>query len=158
MVAAPRVPGQQDLPDEDILQDMRIAAQHCPRGDLSLERYNKFGRYHSNNAIVRFGSWNAALQLALPDVYARRHPTPEDMIADVYRVAEICRQRRVTQFDPQSRDWKPTRAGKVYLLSKTFYDKHGKYAHTYLVTHLAKEHLKVSSWHEMKVALGLDDL
>lgn len=147
-----RVPGQKNLTNEDIIQDMRIAAQACPRGELSVQRYNKYGRYHSKNAIVRFGSWNAAMKRALPEVYARRHPTPEQMIADVHRVAEICRRHIAKQTDVPVRN-------RIRQLSKVFYDTHGKFAHTYLLNHLAKEYLKLGyDWTGMKRAIGIEDV
>lgn len=149
-----RVPGQknENLTDEDILQDMRIAAQACPRGELSVDRYNKIGRYHHRNAVRRFGSWNAALQRATPEAYARRHPTPEQMIADLHRVAEICRRHIAKQTEVSNRN-------KVRQMSKEFYDAHGKFAHTYIINHLAKEHLKLGfDWTGMKRAIGIADI
>lgn len=147
-----RVPGQKNLTDEDILQDMRIAAQKCPRGELSVERYNKYGRYHSRNAVVRFGSWNEALKRATPEAYARRHPTPEQMIADLHRVADICRRHIAKHADVSSHK-------KIRQLSKEFYDAHGTFAHTYIINHLAKEHLKLGfDWTRMKRVIGIEDV
>lgn len=152
---APRVRGQKHLRDEDIIQDMRIAAAACPRGMLSVDRYNKIGRYHSKNAVVRFGSWNEALRRALPDVYAQRHPTVQQMIDDLLRVAEIC--RGYLEKGPPS-DAHYHERGQFRSLSKPFYDKHGRYAHTYLINHLAMEHFKVNSWTELKQVMGITDV
>lgn len=145
----PRVPGQKNLRDEDIIQDMRIAAASCPRGELSVERYNKYGRYHSKNAIYRFGSWNEAMRRALPEVFARRNPTVEQMIDDLKRVAELCRR----QIENQNLGYRHA----IRRLSKDYYDKHGKYAHTYLLIHLGPT-VQATNWTELKVAIGITDV
>lgn len=139
--------------DEDIIQDMRIAAAACPRGALTLHRYNKLGRYGAMAVRGRFGSWTAAMWRALPEVMERRHPTPAQMIADLHRVADICREAIAANSDNDVR----YHAVKVRNLSANFYSRRGLYGHRYLLIHLAP-HLQVKTWTEIKLAVGIDDV
>lgn len=50
--------------DEDILADMRRAAQLAGTSILSQRLYSEFGRYDPKTASRRFGSWNKAVVTA----------------------------------------------------------------------------------------------
>lgn len=146
-----RARGPKGLSDEEILQDMRIAAQASPRGGLSEARYAHVGRYDSKTPAYRFGSWNEAMRRALPDVYERRHPSPALMIADLHRVADICRKQMAEQVQMAV----PWRESKVRSLSLRFYNQHGQYTSSYLRHHLG-QHLQVRGWPQILTALGID--
>lgn len=159
------VRGSNHHTDEEIIRDMRIAAAACPRGELSEKRYDKYGRYKSRTAANRFGSWDEAMRLALPHIYARKHPTPEQLIADLHRVADLCRRELariaavgVPAIAGKTRYNTIYHTAKVRKLSKAFYDQHGAYGHTFVLTHLGEEHLKVRGWTALKHAIGIHDI
>lgn len=137
--------GRRNLTIEDVILDMRITAQACPHGVLTCELYNKLGRYSAPTVVYRFGSWQAALKIALPEQWKQRHPPAEAMIADVLRIAEKFRAAREKNPDL-----------KVY--TRDYYDRHGRWGRRYIVDHLAKEHLKVKGWANVKSALGITDM
>lgn len=137
--------------NEDILLDMRIAAQACPRGELSQLRYDLIGRHSATMVNLRFGSWRAAMDQAFPELVERRAPTVDQMIADLHRVADILRAAR------QDQEQVPRRQ-RLRTLSIEFYAQHGKYGHRYVDTHLPRA-LGVTTWKQMKAAItGLEDV
>lgn len=147
---SPRPLGRKGITNEDLLQDMRIAAQGAPRGWLTVNSYQEFGRYSSDAVVEHFGSWNEALRLALPDVYAQRNPTDEEMLADLHRVADLCRAQMVNQ----DRNWY---AQKVRSLSQAFYNQHGRYRWHYLLSHLGPRY-HATTWRDLLITLGFKDL
>lgn len=141
--------------DEDFIQDMRIAAQACPRGRLSEHRYDKLGRYTSIMVRWRFGTWNAAMRLAFPELMARLHPTVDEMLADLHRVADISRQMMQAAIE-NNVGWHQRRGCG---LSAPFYTRHGKYGPRYLMLHLGPHlHAPGNSWPALKLAAGITDV
>lgn len=148
---ARRASNDEKIRDEDFIQDMRIAAQACPRGRLSEHRYDKLGRYTAIMVRYRFGTWNAAMRLAFPELMARLHPSVDEMIADLHRVADISRQMMQAAVG-----WHQRRGCG---LSAPFYTRHGKYGPRYLMLHLGPHlHVTGNSWPELKLALGITDV
>lgn len=144
--------GSRNLRNEDILQDMRITAQQCPRGVLTKHRYDELGRYSGQSVLYHFGSWDAAMWLALPELMERKHPTPDQMIADLHRVAEKCRAAVARAKEI------PYRQRTLRSFSPGFYMQHGNYGYRLVCKHLAK-HLNVNDvWTEIKRAIGITDV
>lgn len=50
--------------DQEILSDLRLAAQRAGTDVLSQRLYSEFGSYNPSTALRRFGSWNEAVKSA----------------------------------------------------------------------------------------------
>lgn len=138
--------GPKNLKDEDIIQDMRLTAITAPHGALTERFYRAHGRYSAVTVTYHFGSWTEGMKKAFPDLMARRTPTPEAMIADLNRVADVCRKSS-----------RPIHR-KVRTLTRDFYAQYGEWGSAQLLHHLAEAHLKVKGWKAMKVAIGITDV
>ena len=53
-----------NIPDEEILADMKRAAAELKQNFLTTRQYNEHGKFRSNLAIKRFGGWIKAIEKA----------------------------------------------------------------------------------------------
>lgn len=132
--------------------DMQIAAVASPGGILREEHYNEIGRYCSQTVRRRFGSWKAAMSLALPAVVERTRPSAAQMAKDVLRVADLFRR-----YQDRSRHL-PYHQRQFRKLSPPFYREHGTYGIDYVRHHLGANELHVTTWKQLKTALGITDV
>ena len=88
-----------DIPDAELLEDIKRVAEIIKPAFLSREKYRKLGKYGSNTVCRRFGSWTKALELCNISLspeqqYAtlvknhHREVSNDELIADIQRVAQ----------------------------------------------------------------------
>ncbi|KKP85729.1 hypothetical protein A3B84_00425 [Candidatus Nomurabacteria bacterium RIFCSPHIGHO2_02_FULL_35_13] len=53
-----------NIPDEEILADIKRTAVELKQNFLTTRQYNEHGKFHSNLAIKRFGGWIKAIEKA----------------------------------------------------------------------------------------------
>lgn len=107
-------PFRRNVPDDDLLADLRQVAEERGASSVTMERYAAFGRYGSETVRRRFGSWNEALQRAglqpskqwrIPDekLFANlesvwrhlgRQPRRSDLVAGATEVSSSVYERR----------------------------------------------------------------
>lgn len=88
--------------DESILAELRRVAALLPPGPISRGAFNERARMSEATLRQRFGSWRAALEAAgLGERFTRpgADATPEDVIMDLRRVAELLDKPSVTMAD-----------------------------------------------------------
>ena len=87
---------------EAFLNDLKRVASELKLDSLSVEEYNKNGKYHPSTLQRRFGSWTKALKLA--GLQIRKNPKIEagELINDLKRVAGILNKKSVTQNEYKS--------------------------------------------------------
>jgi len=91
-----------NVPDEDLLNDLRKVAKEFGRETIPRDEYSKRGKYHSTTLGMRFGSWNKALEkagLALNQTVT----SDEDLLSDLKRVAREMRKITITANDYNER-------------------------------------------------------
>jgi hypothetical protein len=91
-------PYNHNVPDEELLSDMKKVAQELNKQALSINDYNnsKVNRFHSDTISTRFNGWHNALSLAGLERKSLKIPiiSDDDILEDLKRVAgEIAPQR-----------------------------------------------------------------
>ena len=89
-------PFTRNIPDEDLLTDIRNVASKLSLESLSMEEYNKYGTYTTSIFRSRFGSWTKALKLA--GLKLRKHHiiAKIELIKDLKRVASELNTNTIT--------------------------------------------------------------
>lgn len=95
-------PYNRNVSNEDFLSDLKLVASELKLDSLSVEEYDKNGKYHPSTLQRRFGSWTKALKLA--GLQIRKNPKIEanELINDLKRVAGILNKKSVTQNEYKS--------------------------------------------------------
>ncbi|HRY77026.1 MAG TPA: HNH endonuclease [Candidatus Paceibacterota bacterium] len=95
-------PYNRNVSDKDFLNDLRRVASELKLDSLSVEEYDKNGKYHPSTIQRRFGSWTKALKSA--GLQLRKNPKIEadELIDDLKRVAGILNKKSVTQNEYKS--------------------------------------------------------
>lgn len=57
-------PYNRDVPDEDLLADLRRVAKESGKNRVTIDEYNERGRFHATTLQRRFGSWFVATDRA----------------------------------------------------------------------------------------------
>jgi hypothetical protein len=70
-------PYHRDVPEADLIADLRRAASESEASTLTWERYSSTGRFSPETVRRRFGTWNGALQRA-GLLSAKRWRIPDD--------------------------------------------------------------------------------
>jgi Homing endonuclease associated repeat/HNH endonuclease len=89
-------PDNRNTSDEELLADLRGAAQKVATDYLSREQYDSLGRFHPQTLAKRFGTWNQALALAGLRVQKPQRLTHDDAIADIRTVAQLLGKSTLT--------------------------------------------------------------
>ena len=95
-------PYNRNISDEDFISDLKHVAFELKSDSLSVEEYNKNGKYHSSTLQRRFGSWAKALKLAGLQIRKNQKIEAEELINDLKRVAGILNKKSVTQNEYKS--------------------------------------------------------
>ena len=78
---------QQNIPDEELLRNVRQVAQQMKSDTLSMPDYDKFGRFDSTTLSRRFGSWYSVLERAgLSETRPRSNATDQDLFENLRSV------------------------------------------------------------------------
>src|SRR3989344_4378058 len=87
---------------EDLLSDIKRVAFELKLDSLSVEEYDKNGKYHPSTLQRKFGSWTKTLKLA--GLQIRKNPKIEagELINDLKRVASTLNKKSVTQNEYKS--------------------------------------------------------
>jgi len=89
-------PDNRGASDQVLLDDLRRVAALLGRNSASRDEYDKNGRFHSKTLAKRFGSWNAALDIAALEVSKPMNLSREACIEDLRRVAQQLGKKSVT--------------------------------------------------------------
>lgn len=89
-------PYNRNVPDKDFLSDLKRVALKLNLDSLSVEEYDKNGKYHPSTLERRFGSWTTALKLA--GLQIRKNPkiSADELLYDLKRVAGVLNKKSVT--------------------------------------------------------------
>lgn len=80
-------PNRQNVPEDELLADLTRVSRELGRSVLTQAQYDAAGTYCAATFKKRFGSWSAALAKAGLSVSKRQNIPPEDLLADLTRVA-----------------------------------------------------------------------
>ena len=99
------------ITDEEYILDMQSVAKILGKNIITIEEYEKHGKYHSSSLRRRFGNWAKCLSRANLNYCKIDYSdvTKEDFINDIQRVAKEHHLINLTGIE---------------------YDKHGKYNHS----------------------------
>lgn len=94
-------PFHRDIPDEELLADLRRVAEELGKNRVTFREYNKEGRFTASTLVERFGSWFAAIDKADLQRTINRNISDEDLFVNLVEVwTTLGRQ-------PRSRDLRP---------------------------------------------------
>lgn len=86
-----------NVPDEELLQDVKDVAIKLGQNTLTIEEYENNGKYHSTTLRRRFGSWKSVLSLVELEVENHNFQISNDeYVADIKRVAKMLQKNTVT--------------------------------------------------------------
>lgn len=108
-----------DIPDQDLLDDVKRVADSLGTNLLSRDIYNKYGKYSSSTIERRFGSWKFALEKICISP-SRGH---------------IKNANNINVNDEQLLEDLRATAKKLGLvtITSTLYDKYGKHGYSYVI-------------------------
>ena len=93
-------PLHRDVPDEDLIADLRRAASEGGASTLTWERYSSTGRFSPETVRRRFGSWNGALGRAGLLSSKRWRIPDDDLFANLETIwRQLGRQPRRSDLD-----------------------------------------------------------
>ncbi len=81
-------PYNRDVPDDDLLADLRAVADKLATNRVTIEQYKANGRYHPTTLARRFGTWLKALQCAGLEQTRNLHISDEQWFANLEKVWE----------------------------------------------------------------------
>jgi len=90
-----------DIPDEELLADLRRIAHELGRNQVTFRAYNERGRFSASTLAEHFGSWNAALDKAKLQRTINRNISDEELFENLVEVSTSLGRQ------PRSRDLKP---------------------------------------------------
>ena len=89
-------PYNRGMPDATLLDDLRGVAQKLGKDCVTMDEYDKDGRWSASTLKRRFGSWTKAHILAGLRKVRNYDASPEDCIGDVGRVARSLEKSTLT--------------------------------------------------------------
>jgi len=75
-----------NIPDNDLISDLKLVAQELKQNTLTTPEYNLNGKYSSGVFQKRFGSWNNSLEKAGFEI-TRKNVSNDHLFKDLIRVA-----------------------------------------------------------------------
>ena len=90
-----------NVPDEDLLNDLKLVASELKKSSLSGGEYKKYGKYGLRTISTRFG-WNKALILAGLQIQKYHTLTEPELLQDLRNVSEILKKKSVTMAEYDS--------------------------------------------------------
>lgn len=90
-----------DIPDDELLSDLRRVAEQLGGNRVTFREYNNRGRFSASTLALRFGSWNAALDKAELPRTINRNISDEDLFENLVEVwTSLGRQPRCRDLRP----------------------------------------------------------
>jgi hypothetical protein len=78
-----------NIPDSDLLYDIRSCAKKLNKTKITIEEYDNFGKFSSATIRKRFGNWHQALKKAGLDYKSESHTiTKEELLQNLKCVWE----------------------------------------------------------------------
>lgn len=94
-------PFHRDVPNDELLADLRRVAQELGKSQVTFREYNDRGRFTASTLAGRFGSWNAAIDKADLQRTINRNISDQELFVNLVEVwTALGRQ-------PRSRDLRP---------------------------------------------------
>lgn len=103
------------VPDDALVDDLERVAVLIAPNRLTINRYQKHGKYSHYTAIERFGNWPNVLNVIGLSRMAGQHVTNSQILDDLVRVAKKTGSNRLTQ---------------------AIYRRHGRYSHVLVINRL----------------------
>lgn len=93
-------PHHRDVPDEELIQDLRRVAVELNVGRVTIDQYNSCGQFHATTLTRCFGSWFRALDLAGLQRTRNLNISSEDLFQNLTEVwLELGRQPRYSDIE-----------------------------------------------------------
>ncbi len=89
-------PYHRDVPEDDLLADLRAVASKLSAASLTQSQYDKHGRFCAATLKKRFGTWNNALDRAGLTAAKYMNVDKAALLADIQRVARILDTTKLT--------------------------------------------------------------
>jgi hypothetical protein len=91
---------RRNVPDEELLDDVRRVSQSTGRNTVTIEKYNESGQYHATTLTRRFGSWFGVLEKAGLDDSRARIGIPDESLFENLRDVwfKLARQPKYAEF------------------------------------------------------------
>jgi hypothetical protein len=81
-------PYHRDMPDDELLADLRAVADKLATDRVTIDQYNAHGRFHSTTLTRRFGRWLGVLERAGLKQTRNLHITDEQWFTNLEKVWE----------------------------------------------------------------------
>lgn len=94
-------PFHRDIPDEELLADLRRVAEKLGTNRVTFREYNKKGRFTASTLAERFGSWFAAIDKTNLQRTINRNISDEELFVNLVEVWTAFGRQ------PRSRDLRP---------------------------------------------------
>jgi 5-methylcytosine-specific restriction endonuclease McrA len=75
-----------NVPEKELLNDIKRAARRLKRKTISIELYNKYGKYSGGTIRRRFGTWNKMLEKAGLEPSRNQKVPPEELFLNIKKV------------------------------------------------------------------------
>lgn len=85
-----------NVPENELISDLKRVASKLGKESITIEEYNKSGKYSSNTFKRRFGSWFKALSKAGLEKTRNLGLTDEDLISDLVNVSKKLNKNAIT--------------------------------------------------------------
>ena len=94
-------PFHRDIPDEELLADLRRVAEELGKNRVTFREYNERGRFAAGTLAERFGSWFAAIDKANLQRTINRNISDEELFVNLVEVwTALGRQPRCRDLRP----------------------------------------------------------
>ncbi len=89
-----------NTPEDELLDDLKTVAKRLNKGSLTIEEYNKYGKFHNTTYSNRFGSWIKALSSAGLETHrSNKKLSKNEIIDDIKLVAQKLQKDTLTTFE-----------------------------------------------------------
>jgi len=95
-------PFNRNVSDKDFLSDLKRVASELKLDSLSVDEYDKNGKYHPSTIQRRFGSWSKALTQAGLQIRKYSKLTKSELLEDLKKTANSFNKKRITADEYQS--------------------------------------------------------
>lgn len=90
------------ITDEELIADLKTAAEKLRKTSISANEYTKLGRYHDCTLKARFGSWTKAVKLAGLTPLRKERVSKGDLIYDLKQAAKKAGKDSLTTTEYES--------------------------------------------------------
>jgi 5-methylcytosine-specific restriction endonuclease McrA len=90
------------ITDEELIADLKTAAEKLRKTSITANEYTKLGRYHDCTLKARFGSWTKAVKLAGLTPLRKERVSKGDLIYDLKQAAQKAGKDSLTTTEYES--------------------------------------------------------